>query len=112
MRLDDASVEAIARRVAELLRDAHDLPTAGDFIDAAEVARRFNISRDWVYAHADALGAKPLGNGERPRLRFDPAQVHERLGARPAPVATAPRQVKPRRRMAAPDLLPIRGGKP
>jgi ATP-dependent exoDNAse (exonuclease V) alpha subunit len=35
-----------------------------------------------VYAHADELGAIRLGDGPRPRLRFDPAAVTQRLQPR------------------------------
>jgi hypothetical protein len=102
--LDTATVEAIAQRVADLLRDDR---LGSDHIDAAEVARRFGVSREYVYAHADELGAVRLGDGDKPRLRFDPATVFERLAARPAPSAAPPRAT-PRRRRAGADLLPIR----
>jgi hypothetical protein len=103
--LDPVSVEAIAQRVAELIR-ADD--AAGEWIDAAEVARRFNVSRDYVYAHAAELGARPLGDGPRARLRFDPAQVATALAPRPHP-RTDPMRAKPRprRHSSEVDLLPI-----
>ena len=78
-------------------------------VDAAEIAQRFGCSRDWVYAHADELGAIRLGDGDKPRLRFDPEVVHERLAARPHP-ATTPTRTRPRPRATASiELLPIRG---
>ncbi len=64
--LDAGTVEAISRRVAELLRAAS-LP--GD-VDAATVARVLGVERDWVYRRAERLGARRLG-GERGRLRFN-----------------------------------------
>ena len=59
--LDAASVEAISRRVAELLRDA---PLPGE-VDAQTVARTLGVERSWVYAHADEIGGIRLGNGPK-----------------------------------------------
>jgi hypothetical protein len=63
-------VDAIAERVAELLRD-DDAPAPHRLVSAAEVARELNVGRQWVYEHADELGARRLGDGPRGRLRFD-----------------------------------------
>ena len=65
-RLDPESVEAVARRVAELLGGDN----AADLVDAGELARLMGVSRDHVYRHADELGAVRMGEGSRPRLRF------------------------------------------
>ena len=76
-RLHPDDVEAIARRVAELLRtDAK--KTAVRLVDAATLARMLGVERDWVYAHARELQAVRLG-GERGRLRFDVAAVFRSL---------------------------------
>lgn len=91
--LHTATVEAIAQRVADLLRDDR---LGGDHVDAAEVARRFSVSREFVYAHAADLGAIRLGDGPKARLRFDPAKVADELAARSHPVAV-PDRAKPRR---------------
>ena len=48
-------------------------------LSAAEVAELFGVSRRWVYENAEALGAGRLGSGARPRLRFDPDEVAERI---------------------------------
>lgn len=122
----DALVEAVARRVIELLRDAQPAAAtavpAAVLVDASRVAAELGASRDWVYAHADELGAIRLGacgDGRRPRLRFDLAVVADRLTARdtsersqPA-VLPAQTQVSARRRArslgTSVDLLPIRG---
>ena len=113
VHLDAASVEAIARRVAELLDGKHADPEDPAMVDAAEIARRFGVSRDFAYRHATRLGAVRLGDGPHARLRFDPARVAERLATNgtngPDPVP--PRAPAPaRRRPSAPsrDLLPIR----
>lgn len=101
--LADALADRVVERLAALLENR----PAGDLIDAAEVARRFNVDRTWVYDHADELGAIRLGNGDRPRLRFDAAVVVESLAARPSPVAKA--RPRPSRSRPNGELLPIRG---
>lgn len=83
--LDDETIERLARRVAELLSERERSASAtgpdrpGRLLSAAQVAERWQIDREWVYAHADELGAMRLGTGPRPRLRFDPARIAERL---------------------------------
>jgi hypothetical protein len=74
--LDAATIRAIALEVARL-----SMP-GGGLLTASEVAVAFNVTRGWVYVHADELGAIRLGDGPRPRLRFDPAIVTQRLQAR------------------------------
>ena len=68
-KLDPQAVEAIARRVVEIL-ERRGLK-GRELVDAAELARRFGIERSWVYSHAIELGAVKLGQGSKPRLRFD-----------------------------------------
>ena len=102
--LSHESVDAIAERVAELLENR---PTSPDLIDAAEVARRFNVSREYVYEHAGELGAIRLSDGPKARLRFNPQTVIEALAPpepKPAPART-PR--RPRRPSSDVELLPI-----
>jgi hypothetical protein len=117
-----ALADLVAERVLDGLADAGRLATrrAQDgeaFLTAAEVAVRFGVSRDYVYEHADALGAL-LGDGQRPRLRFDPAKVAAALSSRaageesPASEAAAPRRSRrqtPARTATGVELLPIRG---
>lgn len=72
--------EAIAGEVVELVRSELRAEQASvEWIDAKEVARRFGVSRAWVYANAGRLGAVKLGDGARPRLRFDARNVAQRL---------------------------------
>jgi hypothetical protein len=86
--LDRATILAVAREVSALLRRS---PVAGDApLTAAEVADRLNVERSWVYGHADELGVIRLGDGPRPRLRFDPAIVAQRLVAAPGRISPAP----------------------
>ncbi|MBS1868294.1 MAG: hypothetical protein JSS99_01380 [Actinobacteria bacterium] len=82
--LSERAIEAIARRVVELLRSEPPRPTGSGvgerLLTAAEVARWWGVERSWVYQHALRLGVIRLGDGPRPRLRFDPALVARRLG--------------------------------
>jgi hypothetical protein len=80
LRLDPESIEALAHRLAELLAPREPLRPGTQLITAEEVAQWWGISRRWIYDHADDLGARRLGAGRRPRLRFDPDEVAERLG--------------------------------
>jgi hypothetical protein len=74
--LSPVMVEAIAQRVAELLRT--DLGLTPRFLTPVQVAERFAVSRKWVYDHAEELGATRLGQGPRARLRFD-AEIVSRV---------------------------------
>jgi hypothetical protein len=111
--LDDASVEAIAQRVSELLAAA---PAGPDpvLMSAAELAPRLGRQRAWVYANAGRLGALRMGEGARPRLMFDLAEVEARLRDRSterSPTAPQPapdRRPRPRRTsLPEVELLPI-----
>lgn len=111
------TIEAIAQRVAELLRQPHP-PTSGrGLVTAEQLASQLGLSRAWVYEHAQELGAIRLGAGPKARLRFNPTTAAEALANRddrdapPAP-RTAPvgRRGRPRSQPAAgTTLLPIRG---
>ncbi|HXS48323.1 MAG TPA: hypothetical protein VN756_12775 [Solirubrobacterales bacterium] len=79
VRLAPDSIESLARRLAELLVPAEPLQRRR-LISAEEVASWWGVGRRWVYDHAEELGARRLGAGRRPRLRFDPDEVAERLG--------------------------------
>jgi hypothetical protein len=111
VHLDSESVEAVARRVVELLTG----DTASGLIDAAELARRMGVSRDWIYRNRERLGAVRVGDGKRARLRFNPAIACSQGKRSPVEEAPAQRE-KPRGRPRARtgtnvDLLPIRGSK-
>ena len=112
IKLDPQTTEAIARRVVGLL-EKRGLQNR-ELIDAAELARRFGIERAWVYSHAIELGAVKLGDGAKPRLRFDPevaAQVLRRVGDEPAadpPTRSGKRAGQPRGSEGQAELLPIR----
>jgi hypothetical protein len=80
VRLDPESIEAIALRLAELLASRRAEPPERGLISAEAVAERWGVSRRWVYEQAERLGARRIGAGSRPRLRFDPDEVAEQLG--------------------------------
>jgi predicted DNA-binding transcriptional regulator AlpA len=101
--LGAATIEAVARRVAQLLRAAEVQRDA--LLTAAQVAARLGVDRSWVYAHANELGAVRLGNGPRARLRFDPAVVEQVVVRRRGPRATVARRVAAR---PTTRLLPIK----
>jgi hypothetical protein len=82
VKLTPSEIDAIVGRVAELLQTRRTAcPARPRMVTAAEVARWCGVERSWVYAHAEQLGARKIGTGERPRLRFDPAEVSERIAA-------------------------------
>lgn len=114
IKLDPHAIEAIARRVVEIL-EWRGLQ-GRELVDAAELARRFGIERSWVYSHAIELGAVKLGSGPKPRLRFDPqiaARVLRRVGegsAADPPARSGKRAGQPPRdRRSEVSLLPIKG---
>jgi hypothetical protein len=114
IKLDPELVDAIARRVVELLEKRG--IQQRELVDAAELARRLGIERSWVYSHAIELGAVKLGRGRKPRLRFDPeiaTRVLQKVGERPAddpPTRLGVRADRPRVGGASKiPLLPVRG---
>jgi hypothetical protein len=108
LRLDAATIDAVARRVVELLRAADAVP-GPLWVDAAEIARRFGVERSWVYAHAARLGGVRLGDGPRGRLRFDPQLVARALAAAPGVPQAVPPATRPPKRRAQGEgpLLPV-----
>lgn len=106
--LDDRVVEAIACRVAQLLQDSAAVAESR-FVSAAEIARRFDVTRQWVYDNADRLGAVRLGRGARPRLRFDPQRVEKALKAGDDRASPRPRRPADDDGWIDPaDLIPLR----
>jgi len=94
LKLTPGEIEAIVSRVGEILRSkaggrpAPPPPQPGPrLVTAAEVAQWCGVERSWVYAHAEQLGARKIGTGERPRLRFDLDEVSERIAALNGPQA-------------------------
>jgi hypothetical protein len=93
--------------LADLIADRLAARQADELLDANELAKRINRSRDYVYEHATALGALRLGDGPRPRLMFPwPLRQVEGEAAIEKPVTTASNR---RRQRVATPLLPIKG---
>jgi hypothetical protein len=82
--LDRAYVEAVAHRVAELIRDDAHKTAAPRLVDAATLAAELGVERSWVYEHAHQLHPIRLGSGPRARLRFNPDAVHAILDGQAA----------------------------
>jgi hypothetical protein len=110
------AIEQIAQRVAQLLR--HEPDSIDDWqskppelMDAEQLAKHFGLTRAWVYENAGKLGAIPLSDGPRPRLRFDPEIAARALKNRhrrnePLPVSDMPR-ARPTRRRRTPSTVPL-----
>jgi hypothetical protein len=91
---DPAFVDAVARRVVELLREEGEIPPEGPrLLTVAQVAEEFGVSTDWLYANAGPLGAIRLGSGPRARLRFDRGTIAVRI-AKLASQARGPRSAR------------------
>jgi hypothetical protein len=117
--LTPETIERIAQRVVHLLRQEPqatdgDATAPQDLMDAGQLAKHLGLTRTWVYEHANQLGAIQLGDGPRPRLRFDPTLAQEALRARrrrgeSEPAKMPPRPGRPRRRPTSTSapLLPI-----
>jgi hypothetical protein len=112
---DAGFVEAVARRVVELLREEGAVSREGPrLLTVAAVSQEFGVSTDWLYMNARPLGAIRLGSGPRARLRFDRATIADRI-AKLASNASRERssrrgkRARETREGAARDLLPIRG---
>jgi len=115
------AIEQVAQRVAQLLR--HEQPSAADpqaethspahLLSAEQLARHLGLNRAWVYEHATELGAIQLGDGPRPRLRFDAQVAAQALQARrrrnaPTAAVEKPRPRPTRRRTPSNvPLLPV-----
>ena len=123
--IDEADIEAIADRVVEKL-EARDR-RGGGLIDARKLAAMLSVKRGWVYDHAEQLGAKRIGSGQRPRLRFDAEQAVRAAAALGADLENAPadaavtlydnppqppRRCRPRKKKAPSGIDLIQGRRP
>ncbi len=75
--LTDGQLAALADLVAGRVIAALDMnastatPEASRLVDAQTLAEALGVSRRYVYEHREQLGAVALGDGAKPRLRFD-----------------------------------------
>ena len=93
--LDEATIEAIADRVAAKLA-----PRRVGLIDVAELARLLGVNESYVYEHQRELGVIRLGNGKKAPLRFDAERSLQLAAQLGAPTEPAER---PRRRRGRPQ---------
>lgn len=103
--LDPTTLELLADLIAERVAARLAIPAAPTtrLVDAATLAAELGLSRTAVYAHADELGAVRLGDGRRPRLRFDVATARDALSRRDQSTTTPappPASRRPRTRPA------------
>lgn len=86
--------ERTAERIADQVR-ARERP-----VSARAVADHLGLRKtDWVYANAERLGGRRLGDGKQPRWRFYLSEVEEWLrdfGASPPPRPSAKPEPRPR----------------
>jgi hypothetical protein len=112
---DPAFVDAVARRVVDLLREEGELAPEGPrLVTVAHVAEEFGVSADWLYANAGALGAIRLGSGPRARVRFDRATIATRIATLASRDRGSRSAGRTRRSAASGEdggLLPIRDGR-
>jgi excisionase family DNA binding protein len=80
MPLSAEDVEAVARRIVELLRS--EAASTFKLVDARELAALLGVSVDYVYEHAAELGALRLGSGRKARIRFDADTARQALESR------------------------------
>jgi hypothetical protein len=114
--LDPAYVEAVARRVVELIRDESRQTVGRRLVDAATLAAELGVERSWVYEHRDELAPVRLGTGLKPRLRFDVQAVSSVLAARSfgqwhaGDITDTGSSALPRRRSQRPNAKSTVGG--
>jgi hypothetical protein len=99
MELPETQLQLLAQLLARELGSIYGLEPA--LLTAAEVARRYGVTRAWVYKHAGELGGQRMGSGPKARLRFRQIEVRRRLGAEDR-AASAPAS-----RAGAVELLPV-----
>lgn len=91
-----------------------------EWLTADELAEHLGVSREFVYAHADELGGRRIGNGPKPRWRFPPSdfsqprnmRTHNSGPARPDPRAKPEPPKRRRRKRGGAKLLAVRGPSP
>lgn len=75
--LTPADIAAVADAVADRMAREPEQR----YVDAKGAASYLSVSTDWVYENQGQLGAVRLGEGSRPRLRFDLRKLDEYANA-------------------------------
>jgi transposase-like protein len=109
---DDQTIELIAERVTEALRNELEAIAASiaDSRDphpltVEQVAERFGVARSTVYAHWRDWGGYKLGQGEKAAIRFPPTGLPQASPQTPEPsTSSKPDVQRPRRRRERPVL--------
>jgi hypothetical protein len=118
VRLAPDQLLELADLVAERLRAAVTTPPVPRLADAQVVAEAIGMTAAWVREHGVELGGQRLGDGPRPRWRFDLEKTaaawasfssSERSQVAEALPAATSRQRRSSHVASVPDLLPIRG---
>lgn len=116
--LDGHQIEELATVLAAKVTDAVgqrlDALWAGALpqkrlVDATTLADLLGVTRSVVYAHADELGARRLGTGSRPRLRFDAHEALAEWTARSASKSSADCESPANAQLSASGRRSIRG---
>jgi hypothetical protein len=102
--LADADLRRLAQFIARELEALQGAQPP--LLSAAEVARRYRLSRGWVYKHANELGGQRMGTGPKARLRFRVTEVERRLSELQARQTASGHRITRSGREYA-DLLPI-----
>jgi hypothetical protein len=106
IELSDAQLAELAELVAQRL-SANASPVHAGLVDAQTVADALGVSRDTVYEHAAEMGGRRIGDGQRPRWRFN---LPDALAAWQPSTTEPPTRAAPRRRRSSnghTNLLPV-----
>jgi hypothetical protein len=87
LTVSDAVLDALADRLADRLAvrlgaASRDTSRTFALLDARGLAAELGVSVDYVYRHQTELGAMPLGDGPKARLKFDLNRARQALDAR------------------------------
>jgi hypothetical protein len=111
--MTELELRALAEMVADVLVErgiVGERPDrSGRVLDAAAVAELLGRERQWVYDHAEELGAFRYGNGPRSRLGFDAQEVERWMRQRRQPEVRATPRRRVKRPATIPPLIPYEG---
>lgn len=81
-RIHPDDLALLADLVADRLAERLSRVAEPEILTAQQVAERYGVAAAWVRENATDLGALRLGDGPRPRLRFDAATVAQAMKRR------------------------------
>jgi hypothetical protein len=109
MSADLSTIVVRLDEIRALLVDALDAPPAPRLLTANQLADRLGVSADFIYEHADALGARRLPGSGRQALRFSWPDVEAAIASQAkseSPPAPRPRARSRPRSPAGPTTGP------